>query len=59
MAPLKPDQKDALAKAFSDFLEDFAEESATEEEDEDETEEEQKTMPMKKGMTKYREQMRD
>lgn len=59
MTPLKPEQKDALSKAFNDMLGEFAEESVPdgmESEDSEDSEE----MPMKKkakGMTKYMEQM--
>jgi hypothetical protein len=56
MTPLKPDQKDALSKAFNDMLGEFAEESVPEGMESEDSED----MPMKKkakGMTKYMEQM--
>jgi hypothetical protein len=62
MDALKPEQKDALAKAFTGFLEDFAEESVPEGmESEDSEDMASEDMPMKKkkgkGMAKYMEQM--
>lgn len=55
MTPLKPDQKDALAKAFKGFLDEVTGETEMEEETEDESSED---MPMKKkGMAKYMEEM--
>ena len=58
MDALKPEQKDALAKAFTGFLEDFAEESVPEGM-ESEDSEDSEDMPKKKGkgMEKYMEQM--
>jgi len=55
MTPLKPDQKDALTKAFSGFLEGVAGETEMETEDSEDSED----MPKKKGkgMAKYMEQM--
>jgi len=54
MTPLKPDQKDALTKAFSGFLEGVAGETEMETEDS-----ESEDMPKKKGkgMEKYMEEM--
>jgi hypothetical protein len=62
MTPLKPDQKDALSKAFNDMLGEFAAESVPEGmESEDSEDMASEDMPMKKkkakGMTKYMEQM--
>lgn len=59
MPPLKPEQKDALSKAFTDMLGEFAAESVPEGM-ESEDSEDSEDMPMKKkakGMTKYMEQM--
>lgn len=57
MTPLKPDQKDALTKAFSGFLEGVSGETEMETEDSEDSED----MPMKKkkgkGMEKYMEEM--
>lgn len=56
MTPLKPEQKDALSKAFTDMLGEFATESVPEGMESEDS----KDMPMKKeakGMTKYMEQM--
>lgn len=61
MTPLKPDQKDALAKAFKGFLDEVTGETEMEEETEDMGSEDSMSedMPMKKkkGMAKYMEEM--
>lgn len=58
MTPLKPDQKDALAKAFKGFLDEVTGETETETEDTGSEDSMSEDMPMKKkGMAKYMEEM--
>ena len=59
MTPLKPDQKDALTKAFSGFLEGVSGETEMETEDmgSEDSMSEDTPMKKKKGMAKYMEEM--
>lgn len=58
MTPLKPDQKDALTKAFSGFLEGVSGETEMETEDSEDSEDSEDTPKKKgKGMEKYMEEM--